>query len=132
MDQSLATVVAAIATVVTPLVVFVMQRATAKKLDAFDRRRENARTERAEAERMEEERREAERAIVLAIARTMLLDNYEKCVAKGCYTVEEREVYGKLYASYVSDGGNGVIATVAARIRELPLEAPAYDHEGDA
>ena len=124
MDPLLATIAT---TVFTSLVVFVTQRATAKRLDAFDQRREDARTERAEAERMEEERREAERAIVLAIARTMLLDNYEKCVAKGCYTVEEREVYGKLYASYVSDGGNGVIGAVASRIRELPLEP----HKGD-
>lgn len=127
MDQTIAAVAAAAAAattaIVTPLVVFVAQRAMAKKLDAFDRRREDARTERAEAKRMEEERREAEHAIVLAIARTMLLDNYEKCIAKGCYTVEEREVYGRLYTSYVSDGGNGVIATVAERIRELPLES---------
>ena len=106
--------------VITPLVVFIMQRATGKRLDAFDEKRE----EREERERRETERREAEHAIVLAIARTMLLDNFEKCMDKGYYTVEEREVYSKLYASYISDGGNGVISTVAARIRELPLEPP--------
>lgn len=135
MDKTFATIALAgiaafvVNVVVSPLVSYITQRATAKKLDAFDKKREAARTERAEAERMEEERREAERAIVLAIARTMLLDNYEKCMAKGCYTVEEREVYGKLYASYVSDGGNGVISTVAKRIRELPLDPPSYVDE---
>jgi hypothetical protein len=52
----------------------------------------------------------------------MLLDNYEKCMTKGSYSIEEREVYGKLYAAYKDDGGNGVISTVAERIRKLPLE----------
>jgi hypothetical protein len=100
--------------IATPVIVYLMQRATGKRLDAFDRKREDARRE-----------RDAERAIVLAIARTMLLDNFEQCVRKGCYTVEEREVYGKLYAAYKDDGGNGVISTVATRIRELPLEPPS-------
>ena len=99
--------------IATPVIVYLMQRATGKRLDAFDKKREDARRE-----------RDAERAIVLAIARTMLLDNFEQCVRKGYYTVEEREVYGKLYTAYSDDGGNGVIATVATRIRELPLEPP--------
>jgi hypothetical protein len=99
--------------IATPVIVYLMQRATGKRLDAFDRKREDARRE-----------RDAERAIVLAIARTMLLDNFEQCVRKGYYTVEEREVYGKLYAAYTDDGGNGVIATVAERIRDFPLEPP--------
>jgi hypothetical protein len=108
----------------TPLVPFVAQRATGKKLDAFDRKRDAAREEREERERQEAERREAERSIVLAIARTMLLDNYEKCMKKGYYTLEEREVYGKLFAAYEFDGGNGVIGSIAPQMRELPMEPP--------
>jgi hypothetical protein len=108
----------------TPLVLFVAQRATGKKLDAFDRKRDAAREEREERERQEAERREAERSIVLAIARTMLLDNYEKCMKKGYYTLEEREVYGKLFAAYEFDGGNGVIGSIAPQMRELPMEPP--------
>jgi hypothetical protein len=104
----------------TPVIVYLMQRATGKKLDAFDRKRE----EREERERQEAERREAEHAIVLAIARTMLLDNFEKCMAKGYYTVEEREVYSKLFSAYKGDGGNGVMDTIAPRMRELPMEPP--------
>jgi hypothetical protein len=109
---------------ITPLVLFVAQRATGKKLDAFDRKRDAAREEREERERREAERREAERSIVLAIARTMLLDNYEKCMAKGYYTVEEREVYSKLFSAYKGDGGNGVMDTIAPRMRDMPMEPP--------
>ncbi len=110
---------------ITPLVLFVAQRALAKRLDDFDKRREDARVEREERERREAERREAERSIVLAIARTMLLDNFEKCMKKGYYTLEEREVYGKLFAAYEFDGGNGVIGSIAPQMRELPMEPPS-------
>lgn len=111
-DIALAGIVAFILNViVSPLVSYLTQRLTSKRLDAFDQKRELARKE-----------HDAERAIVLAIARTMLLDNYEKCMTKGSYSIEEREVYGKLYSAYKDDGGNGVISTVAERIRKLPLE----------
>ena len=95
------------------------------KLEKFDGKREEARIAQAESERIARKHREDERTIVLAIARTMLLDNYEKCMKKGCYTVEEREVYSMLYKSYADDGGNGVIKDLAARIRELPTEPPS-------
>jgi hypothetical protein len=113
-----------ISVIVTPLIIFVSQRALARRLDAFDQRREDARTEREEREERDREQREAEHSLVLAIARTMLLDNYEKCMRKGYYTVEEREVYGKLFIAYEGDGGNGVIGSVAPRMRELPMEPP--------
>ena len=94
------------------------------KLNRFDEKRELARTERAEEKKREQEQRKAERTMILAIARTMLLDNYEKCVDKGYYSVDEREIYHKLYVEYKNDGGNGIIDTIAARVKELPLEPP--------
>jgi len=112
-----------------PVIVFLVKRAIGKRLDHFDARREQARLAQAENERRIIEQREAERSIVLAIARTMLLDNYEKCMAKGYYTVEEREVYSVLYKNYKNDNGNGVIDAIAERIRELPMEPPK-DKEG--
>ncbi len=107
-----------------PVVVFLVKRAISKRLDRFDERREEARIERAENERRKIEQREAEHGIVLAMARTMLLNNYEKCMAKGYYTVEEREVYSVLYQNYKNDNGNGVIDAIAERIRALPMEPP--------
>lgn len=94
------------------------------RLEKFDHKRDMARIEQAEAERVAIKQREAERVIILAMSRTMLLDNYEKCVKKGFYTVEEREVYRKLYEAYKSDGGNSVIDEIAPRIRQLPMEPP--------
>ncbi len=93
-------------------------------LERFDAKREDARIEQADAERKKIEQREAERTIILAMSRTMLLDNWEKCMDKGCYTVEEREVYHKLYLAYKSDGGNSIIDEIAPRIRALPMEPP--------
>ena len=103
-----------------PVIVYLIKRNLGKKLDHMDEKRDEARLEQAESQRQ----RDAERSIVLAIARTMLLDNYEKCAKKGCYTVDEREVYSLLYDSYKDDGGNGVIDAIAERIRELPMEPP--------
>ena len=98
-------------------------------LEKFDGKREEARVERMEAERKAIEQREAERVIILAMSRTMLLNNWEKCMNKGYYTIEEREVYHKLYEAYKDDGGNSVIDEIAPRIRRLPIEPPKQPRE---
>lgn len=112
--------VGAVNLVAFPLLLWFIKR----YLERFDAKREEARIEQADAERKKIEQREAERTIILAMSRTMLLDNWEKCMDKGCYTVEEREVYHKLYLAYKSDGGNSVIDEIAPRIRALPMEPP--------
>ncbi len=107
-----------------PIAIFILEKLIGARLDKFDHKRDEARHAQAESNRKAIEQREAERTIILAMSRTMLLDNYEKCISKGCYTVEEREVYHKLYEAYKSDGGNSVIDDIAPRIRKLPLEPP--------
>lgn len=114
----------AVEVLMVPILVFVLKHFVGKRLDQFDEKREEARIAQAAAESKAIEQREAERTIILAMSRTMLLDNWEKCVDKGCYTVEEREVYHKLYEAYKSDGGNSVIDEIAPRIRALPMEPP--------
>ena len=104
-----------------PLILWYIKR----HLEKFDGKREEARIAQAESERIARKQREDERTIVLAIARTMLLDNYEACMKKGFYTVDEREVYSLLYEAYKDDGGNGVIKDLAVRIRELPTKPPS-------
>ena len=108
-----------------PLLLWYIKR----KLEKFDGKREDARLAQAENERNAAKQREAERVIILAMSRTMLLNNYEKCVEKGYYSLEEREVYHKLYEAYKDDGGNSVIDEIAPRIRRLPIEPPK-DKEG--
>ena len=127
MDPMLKTVIITgiVELMAVPVIVFLIKRAISKGLDRFDA----ARIAQAETERKETERREAEHTIILAMSRTMLLNNWEKCMDKGCYTVEEREVYHKLYEAYKDDGGNSVIEDIAPRIRALPMEPPR-DKEG--
>ena len=107
-----------------PVVVYLVNRAIGKRLDRFDEKREDARTAQAQAELKLIEQRDAERTLVLAMTRTMLLDNWEKCMEKGYYTIEEREVYHELYKAYRKDDGNGIIEEIAPRIRALPIELP--------
>ena len=113
--------------IAAPIIVGVINR----KLNRFDEKREMARIERAEDKKMEREMHEAEHDIILSMSRTMLLNNYERCMDKGYYTVDEREVYAALYSGYVRSGGNGIITAIAGRIRELPTEPPEHDDNVD-
>lgn len=56
----------------------------------------------------------------LGMARSMLITNYERCVAKGVYTTDEKEVYHELYEAYEQAGGNGIMKDIRERILELP------------
>ena len=76
-----------------------------------------------------EEEDKARDQLTLGMARTMLLDNYEKCVNKGYYSVNEREVYHLLYIAYKMDNGNGVIGELAEKIVDLPTEPPVKKKE---
>ena len=126
MDPALKTVIITgiVEMLAVPVVVYLVKRAIGKRLDHFDEKRDEARIAQAEAERKAVEQREAERTIILAMSRTMLLNNWEKCIEKGYYTIEEREVYHRLYEAYRDDNGNGIIEEIAPRIRALPMEPP--------
>lgn len=133
MDQAMTQVVIAgvIELLALPILIFVVKHVIGKRLDAFDEKREDARIAQAEAEHKATEQREAERTIILAMSRTMLLNNWEKCMEKGYYSIEEREVYHKLYEAYRDDNGNGIIEEIAPRIRALPMEPPKDDRRAN-
>ena len=56
------------------------------------------------------------------LMRERLLENYKKCIAKGFYSRDEREVYEELFERYESEPfkGNGVIHDLHNLMRELP------------
>lgn len=56
------------------------------------------------------------------ILRERLLENYKRCIEKGYYTKEEREVYGEMYQCYVADpfNGNGVMHQLQPKMVALP------------
>lgn len=83
---------------------------------------------RAERDQREQERELKEKAkddLILGLARVTLLETYQKCEQKGYYSLEDREVYGKLFDAYVLNGGDGVIDQIAPKIRALPTTPPA-------
>lgn len=88
------------------------------------------RKQRAKAEEELKEKQAAnlvkEESALLAIMRTMLKENADRCFEKGFYSVEEREIYSSLYKAYKSYGGNGVIDEMGNRLRPLPYE-PSED-----
>ena len=94
-----------------PILAWLVKRMIGSRLDTFDQKRDEAREQAA-----------AERRLTLAMARSQLLENYERCMDKGFYTVDEREVYHELYEAYHKDGGNGIMDTLAEKITRLPTE----------
>jgi biopolymer transport protein ExbB/TolQ len=81
------------------------------------------RREAEEAQKKEEQlKQQKEDLALLAIMRTMLKDNADKCFENGYYSVEEREIYSALYKVYKEYGGNGVIDEMGNRLRPLPYE----------
>lgn len=59
---------------------------------------------------------------LMGILRERLVENYHRCMEKGYYTQEEREVYGKMYKCYTEDpfNGNGVIHQLQPKMAALP------------
>lgn len=94
-----------------PILAWLIKRMIGGRLDTFDARREDAKAQAA-----------AERRLILAMARSQLLDNYERCIEKGYYTIDEREVYHELYEAYHKDGGNGIMDALAEKLTVLPTE----------
>lgn len=79
-----------------------------------------------------EEREQKEQAkddLILGLARVTLLETYQRCEQRGYYSLEDREVYGKLFEAYVTSGGDGVIDKLAPKIRALPTTPP--NRQGD-
>lgn len=56
------------------------------------------------------------------ILRERLLENYHRCIAKGFYSKEEREVYGAMFECYTQDpfNGNGVMHQLQPIMQNLP------------
>lgn len=108
------------------ILVSVLTAMITHKLKAWDEDNAKYRKEREEKEAMEAEkqriRNEANDQLTLGMARTMLLNNYQNCISKGFYSVDQRQVYHALYEAYRRDNGNGIIQQISHKIVELPTE----------
>jgi len=76
-------------------------------------------------DRQDKEAAVVQKAIIQSltgILRERLLENYNKCIEKGYYTKEEREVYGQMYECYINDPfrGNGVMHQLQPIMQDLP------------
>lgn len=100
-------VVSAIVSIIAGIVLFVL-KANLSDLKKY----------RSEREKKEEAKDE----LIVGMARVMLIENYNRCEEKGYYTTGEREVYGKLFEAYKTNGGNGVIDQLAPKLRAMPTK----------
>ena len=104
LGEIIAVIVSALVTIITGVVLFILKGyiADLKKY----------RTERELKETAKDD-------LVLGIARVMLLQNYRDCEKKGYYSMEDREVYGKLFIAYRASGGDGIIDQLAPKLRDM-------------
>ena len=101
-----------------------------KNINDDARKYRKQRVEMEEAQKEEAKiKQEKEDLALLAIMRTMLKDNADKCFERGYYSVEEREIYSALYKVYKEYGGNGVIDEMGNRLRPLPYEPTGKHNE---
>lgn len=105
---------AAVQLIMAPIIVAILKYTLGKWLAKMEERHDDAR-----------EKEVAEHRLTLAMARSQLLENYERCIEKGYYTVDEREVYHELYEAYHKDGGNGIMDMLAEKLTVLPTEPPS-------
>lgn len=59
--------------------------------------------------------------LILSIARRMLLNSFDSIIKRQSITVDEFTVLGKLFDSYIENGGNSVICDYWEKIKELPM-----------
>lgn len=116
-------VIAGIAGVVasSPIVSWLVKRFIGKRLDDFDRSREEARTERAEREREEREWQEAMTAGMRSMLRSELISEHRKAHEQGGWcSLESKEYVERTYNAYHSLGGNGIGTSLYEEIMALP------------
>ena len=113
LGEIVAVVVSALVTIITGIVLYILKGYI------------------ADLKRYRGERETKEKAkddLLLSIARVMLLENYRNCSKKGFYSMEDREVYGKLFAAYKESGGNGIIDQLGIKLRDMNTHP--HEHEG--
>ena len=105
--EIISVVVSAAVTIVTGIILFIL-KSNISDLKKYRNERE--------------EKEKAKDTMLLGMARSMLVENYNRCEEKGFYTTSEREVYGELFKAYRLNGGDGVIDQLAPKIRNLPTK----------
>jgi hypothetical protein len=108
--------------VAVPLVVWAMQRGLSRKLDDFDRKRDDARRERTERARRAEQRQEAIECGIRSLLRAELIHEHRKWAKRGYCPLESKEYVERMYEAYHGLGGNGVGTGLYTELMELPTE----------
>lgn len=66
---------------------------------------------------------------VQALLRSQLYSEYNRCVHKGCATIDERQNFENCYKRYHNLGKNGVMDDIHEKYLKLPTEPPEEEEE---
>ena len=83
------------------------------------------REQRAQRDELDSIERRAIIESLCGMMRERLLDNYKRCIKKGYYTREEREIYGEMFECYEKApfNGDGVMHDLRPIMKDLPWTA---------
>lgn len=123
MDQTMAMILSVIEIFLVPLIIYFMQRGMGKKLDSFDKKRDNARKEQKENQEKDEEWRENMTAGMRAMLRAELFSEYNKAKQRGYASTTTKEYVEKIETAYAKLQGNGLGESMYKEIMSLPTSS---------
>ena len=99
-----------------------MQRGMGKKLDQFDKKRENAREEQQRNRKLDAEWKSNMTAGMQAMLRAELISEYRKARKNKYASTTTKEYVEKIETAYAELGGNGLGKSMYDEIMTLPTE----------
>lgn len=105
---------------IVPLIVFVMKRSISKKLDDFDRKREQARLEQEENTSQVMARYDAMTKGLRSLLRAELIHEHRKWMEQEHCPLEAKEYIIKTYEAYHNLGGNDIGTSMYNDLMSLP------------
>ncbi len=77
-----------------------------------------------EMKKQNETRIKSQEELIAAVARYVLIKNFQDCMEKGYYPIYERDMYKNMYDHYTACGYNHVMGDLSEKLQDLPYEPP--------
>ena len=122
MDWTMPAILGIVEVFLVPLIIFLMQRGMGKKLDQFDKKRENAREEQQKNRKLDAEWKSNMTAGMQAMLRAELFSEYRKARKNKYASTTTKEYVEKIETAYSELGGNGLGKSMYDEIMTLPTE----------
>lgn len=114
-----------------PIMVWILKRALGKRLDEFDKKRDDARKERESRAKRQEIWELAVTRGLQTMLRSEIVSEYRKAKARGYASLETKEYLERVHHVYSVDlGANSLGTSMYEAVLSMPTEPPdGHEHE---